>query len=221
MLKNRRNTMPKSTFFNLPEEKREKIMESAIDEFAQYSYQKGSINRIVERAEIAKGSFYQYFEDKKDLFKYILEKSGEEKMVYLTHIIGDLDKLDFFHTIRELYIGGIRFGQEHPKLAAIADRFMKDADQQLMEEMFGDSKGKSQMVFQGLLLKGIERGEVDPKIDVELVAMLIASMSLSISEHFLKEKNTGNLMDMMEVLDKMLYVIEHGIKVKKEGEKND
>ncbi|MDF2547571.1 MAG: transcriptional regulator, TetR family [Anaerosolibacter sp.] len=213
--------MPKSTFFNLPEEKREKIMESAIDEFAQYSYQKGSINRIVERAEIAKGSFYQYFEDKKDLFKYILEKSGEEKMVYLTHIIGDLDKLDFFHTIRELYIGGIRFGQEHPKLAAIADRFMKDADQQLMEEMFGDSKGKSQMVFQGLLLKGIERGEVDPKIDVELVAMLIASMSLSISEHFLKEKNTGNLMDMMEVLDKMLYVIEHGIKVKKEGEKND
>ncbi|MFT9493464.1 TetR/AcrR family transcriptional regulator [Anaerosolibacter sp.] len=213
--------MPKSTFFNLPEEKREKIMESAIDEFAQYSYQKGSINRIVERAEIAKGSFYQYFEDKKDLFKYILEKSGEEKMVYLTHIIGDLDKLDFFHTIRELYIGGIRFGQEHPKLAAIADRFMKDADQQLMEEMFGDSKGKSQMVFQGLLLKGIERGEVDPKIDVELVAMLIASMSLSISEYFLKEKNTGNLMDMMEVLDKMLYVIEHGIKVKKEGEKND
>lgn len=213
--------MPKSTFFNLPEEKREKIMESAIDEFAQNSYQKGSINRIVERAEIAKGSFYQYFEDKKDLFKYILEKSGEEKMVYLTHILGDLDKLDFFHTIRELYIGGIRFGQEHPKLAAIADRFMKDADQQLMEEMFGDSKGKSQMVFQGLLLKGIERGEVDPKIDVELVAMLIASMSLSISEYFLKEKNTGNLMDMMEVLDKMLYVIEHGIKVKKEGEKND
>jgi AcrR family transcriptional regulator len=213
--------MPKTTFFNLPEEKREKIMEAAIDEFALYSYQKGSINRVVERAEIAKGSFYQYFEDKKDLFKYILEKSGEEKMVYLTHILVDLDKLDFLHTLRELYIGGIRFAKEHPKLAAIADRFMKDTDQQLLEEMFGDSKGKSQMVYQGLLLKGIERGEIDPNIDVEVVAMLIASMSLSISEYFLKEKNTGDLMEMMTALDKMLYVIEHGIKVKKEGEKND
>jgi AcrR family transcriptional regulator len=209
--------MPKSTFFNLAEEKREKIVESAIDEFAQYSYQQASINRIVEKAEIAKGSFYQYFEDKKDVFKYILEKSGQEKMVYLTHILKDLDTLDFFYIVRELYIGGIRFGKEHPKLAAIADRFMKDADHQLMEEMFGESKNKSQLVFQGLLQKGMERGEIDPTIDVELVALLIASMSLSISEYFLKEKNTGDLMEMMAAIDKMLYVIENGIKVKKEG----
>ncbi len=209
--------MPKSTFFNLPEEKKEKIVESAIDEFAQYSYQQASINRIVEKAEIAKGSFYQYFDDKKDVFKYILERSGEEKMVYLTHILRDLDKLDFFYIIRELYIGGIHFGKEHPKLAAIADRFMKDADHQLMEEMFGDSKNKSQLVFQGLLQKGVERGEIDPAIDVELVALMIASMSLSISEYFLKEKNTGDLMEMMAIIDKMLYVMENGIKVKKEG----
>ncbi|KXG77465.1 TetR/AcrR family transcriptional regulator [Thermotalea metallivorans] len=210
--------MPKSTFFNLPEEKREKILQVAIDEFVQYSYHQASINRIVEEAEIAKGSFYQYFEDKKDLFKYIIEKSGEKKLEYLGHILKDLETLNFFQMIRELYITGIRFAKEHPKLSAIADRFMKDNDRKLMEEILGDSKYKGQQLFQGLLIRGIQKGEIDPKIDVELVAVLVMSMNLSISEYFLKEKKKDDLMEMMDVVDKMLYVIENGIKAKKEGE---
>lgn len=209
--------MPKSTFFNLPEEKREKILQAAIDEFVQYSYHQASINRIVEGAEIAKGSFYQYFEDKKDLFKYIIEKSAEKKLEYLGHILKALEALNFFQIIRELYIAGIRFAKEHPKLSAIADRFMKDDDRKLMEEILGDSKHKGQQLFQGLLVQGIQKGEIDPEIDVELVAVLMMSMNLSISEYFLKEKKKDDLMEMMDIVDKMLYVIKNGIKTKKEG----
>jgi AcrR family transcriptional regulator len=53
--------MPNQTFFNLAEEKREQITQVAIDEFANNDYGGGSISRIVARAGIAKGSFYQYF----------------------------------------------------------------------------------------------------------------------------------------------------------------
>lgn len=78
--------MPKETFFNLPEEKRQRILDLAIEEFAHHDYQNASISRIVAEASIAKGSFYQYFEDKADLYRYLLNLIFQEKQRVLATI---------------------------------------------------------------------------------------------------------------------------------------
>lgn len=64
--------MPTSTFFNLPVSKRERLLDAAVAEFAQKPFDAVSINRIIHAAGIPRGSFYQYFEDKTDLFRYVL-----------------------------------------------------------------------------------------------------------------------------------------------------
>ena len=64
--------MPTSTFFNLPPPKREKLLHAAVAEFARKPYGEVSLNRIIQAAEIPRGSFYQYFADKTDLFRYVL-----------------------------------------------------------------------------------------------------------------------------------------------------
>lgn len=64
--------MPTSTFFNLPPPKRERLLRAAVAEFARKPFGEASINRIIRAAEIPRGSFYQYFSDKTDLFHYIL-----------------------------------------------------------------------------------------------------------------------------------------------------
>lgn len=66
--------MPKQTFFNLPEEKRVLLIESAKKEFSRVPPNEASIANIIKSAGIPRGSFYQYFEDKEDAFYYILEK---------------------------------------------------------------------------------------------------------------------------------------------------
>ena len=71
--------MPTSTFFNLPPPKREKLLQAAIAEFARRPYGEVSINRIIQGAEIPRGSFYQYFADKTDLFRYVLR--GYDKLL--------------------------------------------------------------------------------------------------------------------------------------------
>ena len=66
--------MPKETFLKLPEEKKNKIIKAAKKEFERVPFEQTSIKNIVEDADIARGSFYQYFEDKEDLFEYIVEE---------------------------------------------------------------------------------------------------------------------------------------------------
>lgn len=76
--------MPKDTFMNLNEEKREKVEKAMEKEFARASFEKASVSRIVKDAGIPRGSFYQYFEDKEDAIRYIVQKhiSLEHKMMY-------------------------------------------------------------------------------------------------------------------------------------------
>ena len=58
--------MPTKTFFNLREEKRQRIEKALINEFSKSSFEQASITNIIKEANIPRGSFYQYFVDKKD-----------------------------------------------------------------------------------------------------------------------------------------------------------
>lgn len=64
--------MCKETFLRLPEEKRRRFLEAAWGEFTRVKFAEASINQIVRHAGVPRGSFYQYFEDKEDLFVYLL-----------------------------------------------------------------------------------------------------------------------------------------------------
>lgn len=64
--------MPSDTFKNLKKEKKQKLLEAAMLEFSKESFNKASINNIINKAGISRGSFYVYFKDKEDLFQYVL-----------------------------------------------------------------------------------------------------------------------------------------------------
>jgi len=64
--------MPTILFESLPKVKQEKIIKAGIEEFSKLSYEQASINSIIKMANISRGSFYQYFQDKEDLYVYIL-----------------------------------------------------------------------------------------------------------------------------------------------------
>lgn len=64
--------MPKVLFFEINAQKKERILKAAIQEFSSRKYAEASINQIIKEADISRGSFYQYFEDKDDLYFYII-----------------------------------------------------------------------------------------------------------------------------------------------------
>jgi AcrR family transcriptional regulator len=67
--------MPKEYFYNLKPTKVENVLEGAIEEFSQYLLEDASINRIITRIGISRGSFYNYFIDLDDLYRYVVKQT--------------------------------------------------------------------------------------------------------------------------------------------------
>lgn len=79
--------MPRQTFFNLPEEKQRILKQAAKKEFSRVPLFDASIANIVKEAEIPRGSFYQYFDDKDDLYFYLLhEHTKEKRLEFIDHL---------------------------------------------------------------------------------------------------------------------------------------
>ena len=94
--------MPKEMFQKISKEKQETFINAAIDEFTTKSFENTSVNSIVKKAKISRGSFYNYFEDIEELFNYIFEKVKNERFIYANHILKDCNK-DYFVFIKKLF----------------------------------------------------------------------------------------------------------------------
>lgn len=94
--------MPKSTFYNLNKEKREKIKKALKKEFTIHSFEKASISNMIEEANIPRGSFYQYFENKEDALKYIIEDFLDDEKEKIKELLIQ-NEGDIFLTTIDLY----------------------------------------------------------------------------------------------------------------------
>lgn len=70
--------MASERFMRLPPEKQKAIYEAAIAEFIDMPFEKVSINKIIQKAGISRGSFYTYFEDKRELLSFVMENTKEQ-----------------------------------------------------------------------------------------------------------------------------------------------
>ncbi len=207
--------MPKDTFFNLPLDKRELITSVAVDEFARHSYSHASINRIVGNSGIAKGSFYQYFEDKQDLFFYILQKMAAEKITYLTPLIQNVSELDFFELLRQIHKAALKFAMEYPQYAAIGSHLLKDRESKIYRETISTNFSSGMEFYRALLEDAIKRGQVRQDIDVQMLAYFITLINNSMVEYYTEYVSDQFDETMLASIDQFINFIEHGLSASK------
>ncbi len=80
---------------NIPEDKREAIINASIDEFAKHEYKHAILENIANNANISKSLLLYHFQNKKNLYLYIYEYVYE----YIEKVVADSDFFkitDFF-----------------------------------------------------------------------------------------------------------------------------
>ena len=101
------NAMPTETFFRLPDSKRERILQAIKEEIARSPYEDFSIGVIVRECGISRGSFYQYFKNKEDIYLYLL--SGYQSQIFNFGTKKLLENGgDFFAALEDTYRFAVR-----------------------------------------------------------------------------------------------------------------
>ena len=208
--------MPKETFFNLPKEKRDLICRVASEEFAAYPFEQASVNRIVAGCGIAKGSFYQYFANKKDLFLYLIQLAGEAKLNYLAPVLENPEQRDFFTLLRELYLAGIQFAVAYPLYAEISKNLLRSKGTPLYEEVMASNMPVAYDFFAGLLQNATGKGEVRDDIDLNLFAYLLASLNTLVLEYYFEYVASDYDEKLLEIIDQFINFLKAGIAEKGE-----
>jgi len=170
--------VPKDTFLNLAETKRSHIANVALQEFSERSYDQVSISRLVARAGIAKGSFYQYFDNKLDLFRWLLLDVGLRAKLKFMQGCGAPAAGDFFAELEHLYLCGLRFGLTHPRLTRVAQSMRQGAaaspELAKLQLELGRMAHRNMKL---LLQRAQERGQVRAELDVDLAADMLLAVS--------------------------------------------
>lgn len=167
--------MPTATFFSLPADKRERLVNEAIYEFSERSYAEASLSQIAQRSKIPKGSFYQYFEDKLDLYRWLIT---EEAPRYKKSFLGTPTASEDFWVGLEHHIErGMAFLVEHPRLARLT---ASSADPSATPEVRGLHNAICEAGIDELRARlelGITSGAIRaPGLDVNIATRLVAAI---------------------------------------------
>ncbi|MCP4425599.1 MAG: TetR/AcrR family transcriptional regulator [Chloroflexi bacterium] len=211
--------MPKETFFNLPDKKRALIEETAVSEFAAHGYDNASINRIVAGAKIAKGSFYQYFADKKDLYKHLMARITEKKLDYISPVLQNPGDHDFFTLLQAAYRSGLDFARQNPQAARIGNQIFKHRDHPIHQELFKDGTDAGKAFYEQLIRLAISRGEIRPDINIPFVIRILNTLNVATFEYYFETVKGDNFNmtaiddDVMDTVNLFIGFIKNGIGV--------
>lgn len=200
--------MPTQTFLNLDKSKQEKIVFHAIEEFANHSFNEASTNRIIKEAEIPKGSLYQYFRDKKDLYLYLIEISTQKKLEFLQNQAQIMSFDDFFEGFNTLMLVGTQFSIAHPQLS----KLIKNADQSVEDESIAFMQRANQDFLRQLIEDAQEKKQLNPNIDVQTIAFILHVVSTNFSLYLNQRySNAFEKEEIQEAIQEVLKVVQHGI----------
>lgn len=203
--------MPKETFFNLPEEKRQKIYEAALEEFSHHPFKQASINRVVDQSGIAKGSFYQYFQDKKDLYRFLVDEIFQKKIQYLTPAMKNPQSVDCFSLIADLFRSGVRFARDNPKLARVAQHLTSKSEKDTYQEIMGQKMGEGLSIYRNILEQGMERGEIRTGINLDMAAYVLYLWNSGLADGFTELFHEGDDEQLMKRVEDMIDLLKYGI----------
>ncbi|UUO02816.1 TetR/AcrR family transcriptional regulator [Mycolicibacterium novocastrense] len=123
--------MPTVTWARVDPSRRAAVIEAAEAEFGAHGYSQGSLNVIARRAGVAKGSLFQYFADKRDLYAYIADLGSQRVRAYIEDRIRELDpSRPFFEFLTDLLDTWVAYFADHPQDRALhaASTFEIDTD---------------------------------------------------------------------------------------------
>ncbi len=186
------NRMPQTTFFNLQKKRREEIIHACFEEFAQHDYKNASVSRIVRRLRIAKGSFYRYFESKKDLYQFLLDRAIALRMEHVKEIF-ELPAGDFFSRFEQHLTMQIKFDLAFPLQSAFLHNSLQERNNEASSHMLIRSSEMMIELLTPVIEKYKKAGMLRTDIRNDSIVHLIMQIQLGVNDYLKIQSITNSL----------------------------
>jgi AcrR family transcriptional regulator len=206
--------MPKQTFLNLPKEKQSAFMEIALLEFANNDYNTASVSKIVEKAGIAKGSVYQYFADKQDLFMYLVDVSNQSMLEFVTQTPASTPPQDFFETLRWQMSVTVKASLKYPIHSKLLRRAYT-APLPFHDAIFEHARKIREEHFQSMIKQAQSSGHLDPKLDVSIASFMVQGLLNELGPYlqsrFGEPQDWSEIPEVDQVFDQVIMILKKGL----------
>ncbi|SHI57256.1 transcriptional regulator, TetR family [Desulfosporosinus lacus DSM 15449] len=188
-------------FENLNEDKKKKIIDVCVHEFADKGYDNASTNSIIKEAGISKGILFHYFKNKKSLFFYILDYCIREMIEEFTRYPLTETK-DIFQRISELGVIKLKIAHKYPYIVKLFMESLEKAPLDMRPEIekkyLQTSKDWMPLFFEDIDYSKFRSG-VEPSKAIQIIMLFLGALG----EKYLKDYK-GKEQEMFQDYDKIM-----------------
>jgi len=180
-------------FKNVEAEKRERIINSALEEFSKNGFEKASTNEIVKNANISKGSLFHYFGNKQQLFDKLIEFVVELINDSISNTI-NWEESDFFLRVKEVVLIKASMTNRYPYIYDFFTVIFEGKSIKEMKTIAGKQTGElSQKIYTHNIDFSLFKDGIDLTITMNIIQWTFEKFS---EEAWEKSKNQGVTLDM-------------------------
>ena len=191
----------------LPEERKLSILNAAKEMFAINGYHDTSISDIIKRADIARGTFYLYFKDKREIFDALFDQLLQEINESLIRVTIAPDQKPPLEQIAENLHRIFQLAMNDPELARILFRHAPGLDS-ITDQKIEGFYNKIASLVEGALVLG-EKMNIVKKGDFKLISIFITGGVKEIMDRITRPENHMPQID--KIIKELIDVNLHGL----------
>jgi AcrR family transcriptional regulator len=198
--------MPQKTFLHLPEPKKSLVLKACFEEFAINNYEKASVSAIVKKLGIAKGSMYQYFKSKRDLYFFLIEHATEMRLKQVDELFSD-DAISFKNLIVQNFMDKVAFDKKHPIVGGFLFTVMKERFADDLGNMEVNNKKRIVELTKKLISKYQMNRQLRTDVTRDAMAFAIVQVQIGLYD-FIEMKYDINYLDNIKHQKPLLDITE-------------
>ena len=183
------------------------LYEAALDEFSEKSWAQASLNDILKRAGMSKGSLYHHFGDKFGLYLALMDVISKKKFeFFMPRLQGLSPGGDFFHTVKLISREMMAFMFQDRRIYSLSGRLLVE-EPSLLNRLIACFPGEKDLMMRALAEGAVRSGQIDARFTPEFVHSMLEILFSNL--HLLP--GSAGTQEVFDQLELALDMIQYGL----------
>ncbi len=187
------------------------LQEAALDEFARKKFEDASLNDILKKSGMSKGSFYHNFGDKFGLYLAMIDIIAKKKAGYFQQRLRETvaGSNDFFAALKEIIKATTAFMLADERQHLLFNRIMEETDD-FRSRLYSFFPYDYIGAFHQQIVLAVDAGQIDSRYPPELVVKLLQVVFSNLH----KLVPCGEPTEVLHTVNQIVDIIQYGVRAK-------